>query len=251
MQRRFRYALTAGVLSSGAPAGLLGIRLAKSMDNPVSLRHLKREIAADPAAYVYVSGATAMIFALFGYILGRQADQLAELSETDSLTGLFNARGFSSRFNSEIKRARRYRQPLSLLFLDLDGLKTVNDRYGHRAGSEALRGVAKVISEESRQTDVASRWGGDEFTILAPMTGSTAALSLAERIRCRIEEDTAGYPVTASIGVATHQPNDLAMPLDAALLMRAADTAMYNAKKRGRNRVVAAELNAVESFTSA
>jgi diguanylate cyclase (GGDEF)-like protein len=223
--------------------------MAKQQGNtPVSLRHMRKEIASDSSAYLYVGAATALIFALFGYILGRQADQLADLSETDALTGLFNARGFSSRFNSEIKRARRYEQPLSLLFLDLDGLKTVNDRYGHRTGSDALRDVAKLIRDESRQTDVAARWGGDEFTILAPMTTASAAYSLAERIRGRIEEDAAGYPVTASIGVATHAPNDLTMPLDSALLMRAADNAMYNAKKRGKNTVVAAESEVAEAL---
>ena len=82
MRRRFSYALTAGVLSSGAPAGLLGIRLARR-DDDISLRRVRSEIAADRAAYMYIGGATALIFALFGYVLGRHADQLAELSETD------------------------------------------------------------------------------------------------------------------------------------------------------------------------
>jgi diguanylate cyclase (GGDEF)-like protein len=252
MRRRFRYALTAGFLSSGAPAGLLGIRLAKRHeDDAVSLRQVRTEIAADRAAYVYVGGATALIFALFGYILGRQADQLAELSETDPLTGLLNARGFSSRFSIEIQRTKRYRQPLSLLFLDLDGLKSINDRYGHRSGSEALRQMAAVIRSELRETDAASRWGGDEFTILAPQTGAAAAMALAERIRCRIAEDGQAWPLTASVGIATHDAGDYSVPADAALLMRAADMAMYDAKKRGKNSVIASEVDPTEDVAPA
>ena len=240
MQRRFAYALTAGFLSSGAPAGLLGMRLRKGTDDPVSQREVKGELAADRTAYVYI-GTTAIIFALFGYILGRQADQLAELSETDPLTGLLNARGFSSRLRSEIKRSKRYREPLSLLFLDLDGLKRINDRDGHRAGSAALREVAGLIRSALRESDVAARWGGDEFTILAPNTARDPAFTLAERVRCRIAEQASSWPLTASIGIATHEGDEDGMPADPAALMRAADTAMYEAKKRGKNTVVIAE----------
>jgi diguanylate cyclase (GGDEF)-like protein len=241
MQRKFRYALAAGLLSSGAPAGLLGIRLVQHPNHSLSLRHVRTAIAADRTAYMYVGGATAVIFALFGYILGRQADQLAALSETDALTGLYNARGFSPRLCLEVKRARRYAQPLSVLFLDVDGLKTLNDSHGHRAGSEGLRQVANVIRREVRNSDIAARWGGDEFVIVAPMTSRDAALGLADRIRSRIGGRTGSPALTASIGVATHDPEDAAIPADAALLMRAADTAMYAAKKRGRNAVAHAE----------
>jgi diguanylate cyclase (GGDEF)-like protein len=240
MRRRFTYALTAGVLSSGAPAGLLGIRLARREDE-VSLQRVRSEIAADRAAYMYVGAATAVIFALFGYILGRHADTLAELSETDALTELLNARGFARRLHAEVKRSKRYRQPLSLLFLDLDGLKDINDRYGHRAGSEALREVARVIRAELRETDTGARWGGDEFTILAPNTQIGPAIAFAERIRARIAHHVAEWPLTASIGIAAFDNIDGPMPRDASALMRAADDAMYQAKRLGKNTVVAAE----------
>jgi hypothetical protein len=151
MRRRYFYALTAGVLSSGAPAGLLGIRLVRR-DKDKSLHRMRSEIAADRAAYIYIGAATAVIFALFGYVLGRHADELADLSETDALTQLLNARGFSSRLRAEIRRAKRYREPLSVLFLDVDSLKRINDRHGHRAGSDALRQVASVIRAELRAT---------------------------------------------------------------------------------------------------
>ena len=244
MRRRFRYALTAGFLASGAPAGLLGIRLAKGDPAGTSLDRVGRELATDRAAYLYVGGATAIIFALFGYVLGRQADRLAALSETDSLTELMNSRGFAVRLHAEVKRARRNREPLSLLFVDLDGLKSINDRDGHRAGSDAIRVVARVIRGELRAPDIAARWGGDEFTILAPNTDKTAAAFLAERIRTRIAEAGSERRLTASIGIAT-LPSDLpttknASKIESSALMRAADTALYEAKRQGKNAVVAA-----------
>ena len=240
MQRRFSYALTAGVLSSGAPAGLLGIRLARG-DDDISLRHLRSEIAADRAAYMYIGGATAVIFALFGYVLGRHADQLAELSETDVLTQLLNSRGFASRLRSEIRRAKRYREPLSVLFLDVDGLKSINDRYGHRAGSDALREVANVIRTELRATDTAARWGGDEFTLIAPNTLRDEAVLFAERIRQRIEAHQGQWPTTVSIGIATLDGSDARASVDPHALLRDADGAMYEAKRRGKNTVVAVQ----------
>ena len=244
MRRRFRYALTAGFLSSGAPAGLLGIRLAKGAPAETSLDRVGRELATDRAAYLYVGGATAIIFALFGYVLGRQADRLAALSETDSLTELMNSRGFAARLHAEVKRARRYREPLSLLFLDMDGLKSINDRDGHRAGSDAIREVAGVIRGELRAPDTAARWGGDEFAILAPNTDKTAAAFLAERIRTRIAEAGSERSLTASIGIATllcDQPTTKnASKIESTALMRAADTALYEAKRQGKNTVVAA-----------
>ena len=249
MDRRYSYALAAGVLSSGAPAGLLGIRLAKAAEDSVSLRQVRSVISADRAAYMYVAGATAAIFAVFGYVLGRQADQLAQLADTDALTGLLNARGFSARLRAELKRSNRYRERLSLLFLDLDGVKNINDRYGHRGGSEAIAQAGRVIRAELRETDAAARWGGDEFTILAPNTSRTAAVALGERIRRRIAEHADPFPLTASIGVATHVGEIDGTPVDPAAILRAADDAMYEAKKHGKNTVFAA--SSVETETEA
>ena len=211
MQRRFSYALTAGMLCSGARSDVPALRFVQ------------------PA-----------LFALFGYLLGRQVDELAELSETDALTRLLNARGFASRLNAEAKRARRYHEPLSLLFLDLDGLKRINDRHGHRAGSEALREVAGVIRGQLRESDTGARWGGDEFTIIAPNTTKMAAMSFAERIRSAIADHASEWPITASIGIATLEPSDDGTPSDAQALVRDADAAMYEAKRRGKNTVAAA-----------
>ena len=210
MKRRFSYALAAWVLSSGAP-DLMGIRLAR----PV-------------------------LYAAFGYLLGRRADELSELSQTDPLTQLLNARGFAARLQAEIKRSKRYREPLSLLFLDLDGLKRINDRHGHRAGSQVLKDVAAVIRARLRETDTGARWGGDEFTVIAPNTGKDAAVTFAERIRAGIAEHVGNWPMTASIGIATLDWDEREMAADAHALLRDADAAMYEAKRRGKNTVAAA-----------
>lgn len=215
MKRMFSCALAAGVLSSSVPDRIAG-RVGIGWIRPV-------------------------IFATFGFMLGRQADALAELSETDPLTRLLNARGFAARLKAEIQRSRRYRDPLSLLFLDLDGLKGINDKFGHRAGSQALREVAAVIRAELRETDTGARWGGDEFTVIAPNTNNDAATLFAERIRAGIAEHLTDWPLTASIGIATLDWKVAATEIvpDAQALLRDADAAMYEAKRRGKNKVVA------------
>jgi diguanylate cyclase (GGDEF)-like protein len=242
MRRCFAFACAGGLLSAGAPIGLLAVRLARHYRPfcSTSLRGATREIAADRPDFIYVGMSTALAFSLFGYILGRQADRLAELSVTDPLTRLFNARGLFDRLEAELARSRRYREPLALLSVDLDGLKSINDRYGHRAGDDAIRSVADVIRSELRESDVGARWGGDEFAVLAPSTSRVAAVALAERIRALIPQRSTRWPLSVSVGVATLEPSTAGEGFDSATLMRAADAAMYEAKRSGRDRVVVA-----------
>jgi len=239
MRRRVVYACAGGLLSVGAPVGLCAVRLARQAPRrDISLDRAIREVAGDLPDYLYVGASTAIVFALFGFFLGQQADQLADLSETDPLTGLSNARGLHDRLDAELARLRRYRTPLSLLLVDLDGLKAINDQHGHRAGDQAIRTVADVIRSQLRDTDLGARWGGDEFAVLAPSTSRAAALALAERIRTLILERGEPRRLSGSVGVATVDPNTDGGALDSAMLMRAADAALYEAKRRGRNRVV-------------
>jgi hypothetical protein len=116
------------MLAIGAPLGLLRIRLARRSRRAgsLSLNGAIRELTADPAEFIYVGASTAVAFTLFGYALGRQADRLARLSETDALTGLCNARGLFDRLDAELARSYRYREPLALLLVDLDSLKRIN-----------------------------------------------------------------------------------------------------------------------------
>jgi diguanylate cyclase (GGDEF)-like protein len=241
--RRFAYSCTGALLSAGAPAGLFATRLVsqRGRDGSTSLRAAVRDLAAaDRAGYIYVGLSTAVAFAVFGYVLGRQADRLATLSETDALTGLSNARGLFDRLDRELARSRRYREPLALLLVDLDSLKDINDRYGHGAGDEALRRLATVIRSQLRATDIGARWGGDEFAVVAPRTSKVAALALAERIQSLIPQHGREWPLSASVGVASTDPETDGLVVDPVSLMRVADLAMYEAKRRGKNRIAVA-----------
>jgi len=237
LPRRLLYAACGTLLSVGAPVGLLLIRL--SLYRSVSPARIGAELATDVLTYAYISLSTAAVFTLFGYVLGRQADRLAQLAVTDGLTGLQNARALQERLRREVTRSARYRQPLSLLLIDLDGLKAINDRLGHDAGSRALRHVAVVIHSQLRLSDFGARWGGDEFALVAPNTAALEAAALAERVRSLVANDPAGRfvpPVTISIGIATFDP-DQDIQTDPVVMMHAADSALYQAKQMGRNRL--------------
>ena len=165
------------------------------------------------------------------------------LSVTDDLTSLYNSRYLNQVLRRESKRASRSGRPLSLLFLDLDGFKAVNDRHGHLCGSRALVEAATVIRACARETDVAARFGGDEFALVLPDTGSEGAVAVAERVRERIAahsflsvSDGLDIQLTASVGVATLP--DVAASAEE--LVKAADTAMYRVKEQGKNGVLLA-----------
>ncbi len=161
----------------------------------------------------------------------------------DDVTGVYNARYLLATADNEIQRAARYGNPLSVLFLDLDRFKLVNDVHGHLVGSDTLRALARLLSECVRQVDTLARYGGDEFTILLVDTPHDVAIKVAERIRSRIESHLfeAGREgtlrLTISIGVATCPAHGSAREP----LLDAADKAMYRAKSDGRNRVCSAD----------
>jgi diguanylate cyclase (GGDEF)-like protein len=235
--RRWLYAATAAVLAAGAPAGLLVVRAVGR--GGASPAWAASEIAADAATFAYVTLSTLTAFLAFGYLLGRHADRLLALSRTDPLTGLGNARVLTEKLAEEVERGRRYRRPLSLLLIDVDGLKTINDRGGHVAGDAALVRVAEALRAAARRTDLPARWGGDEFALVAPEATAEAAFNLGERVRtlAGVGADATRPPLTVSVGVATiggraHDTVDG--------LREKADAALYAAKTRGRNCVVAA-----------
>lgn len=234
LPRRMLYALIAIGLSAGAPLGLLVVRLAGAEE--IDRAALLRELAGDPLTYLYVLLSTLAVFASFGYVIGRQADALVTLSRTDALTGLSNTLAFEERLEQEAARSARYGEPLALLLADVDGLKAINDRHGHRAGDLALQAVARALRGGARQTDLPVRLGGDEFALLAPSTSRPAAVALGERIRSLVGAQGIDG-LTVSLGVATLEPG---RALAADYLREIADTALYEAKRQGRNRVVAA-----------
>lgn len=192
-------------------------------------------LAAQLAPVVLVAYVTTMFSADIRYGLNKAK----LLSETDQLTGLYNMRGFAIIADRLFAQAHRYGRPISLLLIDSDNLKAVNDTHGHEAGNRLLRQLAERIVAELRNTDVPARYGGDEFIALLPETPVEGALDVAERIR----DAMAGKPLivdshsvesTVSIGVASF-PID-GQTIDA--ILGRADRAMYKAKKAGRNRVV-------------
>lgn len=162
------------------------------------------------------------------------------LSETDDLTGLDNIRAFNNILDHEISKSQRYSQPFSLLMLDADGLKDINDNFGHEAGDRLIKAMAETIQTCLRESDTLARYGGDEFIALLPQTDQENAIEAGERIRRAIENtsfDMSGSQVksTISIGLATFP--DQADNINE--LLRKADQSLYKSKNDGRNRVTA------------
>ncbi|MEM7691820.1 MAG: GGDEF domain-containing protein [Pseudomonadota bacterium] len=173
------------------------------------------------------------LFALLSFTLDAIEDSKA-LARTDGLTGLLNRRAFDDELVIAVARAERYQRELSLILLDIDNFKTLNDTYGHPAGDAVLRAIARVLLEKSRRIDVVARIGGEEFAVILADTPASAALRLAERLRQAVSNassESIGF--TASFGVANLQ--DIAG--DPEELLREADKALYSAKENGRNRV--------------
>lgn len=170
-----------------------------------------------------------------------KTEELKKISITDPLTGLLNRRYFQERMSEEIERSRRHRLPLSLIMIDLDDFKSINDGLGHMAGDEVLQCVARCIRNSIRAIDVAARYGGEEFTVILPQTAKADAISLAERIcgevaRLELPYERKGrrLALTVSLGLATY-PEDAGSLED---LIRNSDSALYTAKAHGKNRVV-------------
>lgn len=181
-------------------------------------------------------------------------ERLKHAGFTDPLTGIYNRRYLETRCLEEIANVRRYRTPLTCMFLDIDKFKLINDTFGHPAGDEVLRNVARQIKSQLRSNDVLARYGGEEFVVLLPQTGLGHASEIAERIRSTIALQPSpligkeAVPVTISIGIALAFEKSEKEDKDSAhKLLSAADEALYSAKKGGRNRVVCADAEPLPS----
>ena len=231
-------ALTLGKLATLANVGLVAacyiLLGSATFDEFLTLRFLAG-FAAQLAPVLLVAYITTMFSADIRY--GLQHAKL--LAETDDLTGLFNTRGFAIAANRLFGQATRYGRPASVLMVDSDNLKHINDTHGHDAGSRLLRQIANAVQSELRASDVPARYGGDEFIVLLPETPPKGAGDVAERIRAAIASrplaiNGQNVAATVSIGIACY-PED-GRTLDA--LAARADRALYQAKQEGRNRVV-------------
>jgi diguanylate cyclase (GGDEF)-like protein len=175
-------------------------------------------------------------FAAFGWLTSSIRAKLNEeenLADTDSLTSLANSRSFYEKVDAEIVRQRRYCNPFTLAYVDLDNFKQVNDRWGHDSGDDLLVKVARILKDKSRESDTPARLGGDEFAILFPMTGSAGARAAVSSLMAALLESMTRdlWPVTFSVGVVTF----LDTPVDAREALKAADDRMYSAKRGGKN----------------
>jgi len=189
----------------------------------------------------YVVLALLSILALAAHLsVLRQRERMRRLAHLDPLTGVYNRRHLMETGASEFDRARRYRHPLSVLMIDIDKFKSINDRWGHLVGDRTIQALSRAISASIRGQDVAARLGGEEFSVILPETELGGAATIAERLRATIAaidqviaEDGTVVRFTASIGVAAMNGDD---PSFEAVQNRA-DKALYRAKERGRNRV--------------
>ena len=168
----------------------------------------------------------------------RKMAELTNLTTRDDLTGLFNSRQFYRHIAQEVDRSNRYFRPLSLILMDIDNFKTLNDTYGHLFGDKILSAIGDVIKSAIRIQDTAYRYAGDEFTIILPETELEMAISVAERVRQAIENDTKSFlgpkpvGVTVSIGVVEYLTDETIKSF-----IHRADSAMYTSKKKGRNNI--------------
>ena len=169
-------------------------------------------------------------------------EEATRLSITDGLTGLWNRRLFDLRMNEELQRAIRFQEPFGLMLVDLDHFKNVNDRYGHQAGDAVLVELARRLTDATREVDVVTRFGGEEFALILPKTPVPGTMRLSEKVRAVVANEpfvagNASIPVTVSVGAAGYPDHGLST----GDLLAAADAALYRAKEHGRNRVEEAE----------
>ncbi|MDP1784141.1 MAG: GGDEF domain-containing protein [Sulfuricurvum sp.] len=164
--------------------------------------------------------------------------EIQRIATIDHLTGVYNRHKFEELFTLEAERARRFSLPLSLILIDIDHFKLVNDTYGHDTGDEVLKQLANIVQENIRKLDVFARWGGEEFLLLCPSTDLDNIQILADKLRLAVDNST--FPkvnhLTISIGVSTFEKSD-----SFSELFKRADQGLYYAKKQGRNQVYTIE----------
>ena len=188
------------------------------------------------APMILVAYKTTMLAA----VIRHAVDKIKQVSDTDELTGSYNMRAFSSMLQRAFRQAVRYGHALSVVMIDSDNLKQINDKHGHESGNRLLQHLVRCIREQLRGSDVMARFGGDEFIVLLPETNIKGAMEMAERIRkaveiSRLDLRSGDTNITVSLGVASYPEGGGNLDL----ILDKADKAMYRAKQRGRNQVVA------------
>ena len=237
------YTLAGVALGVGAPAGALLLRLLTGARDPAA------ELRSNSIFYLYELVGTCAVFGAAGFAAGLRAERLRrgrdhfqELSKRDPLTGLANAQAFQDHYRRSVDRAERFGEPVSLLLIDVDKLKAMNDGFGHSCGSAALVHVARALDACKRADDLAARWGGDEFTLLMPGADGIAARRQAQAILDRLAQAPMlhgglSHPVSVTIGTAS-----LTAEGRGGDLFDRADAALYAGKRAGGGHLEAAEI---------
>lgn len=203
----------------------------------------KAEASYQALLFGYVTLGSMASFGVFGYVVGRHEQRFAELSLVDHLTRLYNTRHFHETLKAEFSNAQRYTKPLTLILLDLDHFKQVNDTWGHPAGDKVLKIVAQTVAGLVRQGDTVARVGGEEFAVVLPNTDAEGGFRLAERIRNVIKQHPVAMPdgshitVRVSLGVAELEHKAVSTATEFFAIV---DQALYEAKEAGRDRTVVA-----------
>jgi len=229
----------------GLPIPLVTGFLEVHIYHSVGLEQPVLEILSSPVQLFFMAHPPvfAVIFGILGTIrfekdneLARTIRQLKDISIHDTLTGLKNRRYFAHIFHDECARSQRNKEPMSLLFLDIDHFKQVNDNHGHHVGDEVLIQLGTYLISNCRPYDTAVRWGGEEFLLLLSSADEQSAVLLADRLRKGITAELSKkftFPITVSVGLAGYQQDDTLESIT-----DRADQALYHAKATGRNRVV-------------
>ena len=248
MPRSSSYPALGMLLAFGAPAGALVARATAAGQVP-TVDWAMADFGRHAETYSYMTFSTIVVFAVVGWVLGRSFDRVRFLSMTDPLTGLFNRRHFDRRMAEEERRGRRHRHATCVLCVDIDRLKAINDRFGHRAGDRAIVAVGRILSTNVRAVDAVARVGGDEFMVLLPETSATAASVLARRIVRHVAEhsDRSIGALTVSIGITELEAMEERESGD---VLEAADAALYRAKAAGGGLVAVARREAAGNGVS-
>lgn len=227
----FRRAGLGALLSLGSP---LGWMLVEGLLGGSPLQSLRTY----PGVYVYMTVGTMLVFTGFGFYVGRNENKLALLAIRDPLTGLYNNRFFQERVYEAFAAGVRNQRPISLVQIDLDFFKRVNDQWGHPVGNDVLRTVGSALTRSSRVGETVARVGGEEFCVILEGADENAGVQAARRFHNAISRASTAGPqgpllVTASMGVACSQQ----VEGDAWALYQAADRALYQAKRSGRDQI--------------
>lgn len=214
---------------TGANKAVIGYFMGITKDEH-AVKMYKREYLV-----IVLSGLVTIMFIFTGFVYINERKKLEISSSTDFLTKLYNRSKFTELANFEMEQVRRYKRPISVIMIDIDNFKKINDKFGHSAGDEVLRELAQILLKQTRNSDIVARWGGEEFVCLLPNTGITEACIVAERMKNKVRKNNFKYVSVVSISLGVCEKTDEDNSFESVIAK--ADNALYTSKRNGKNRV--------------